>query len=148
MAGSTSKRRHSTKYDFTIKAKGTSTRILEISSDIVRIESTEKGVVTGKFYSGTHWDTVEATMMANGTATLAVKYMHMTNKGENIVGTGTATQEAPNRKGVAKVKGEGTTWTSAPRLSKINGARWVVEGEADIIKETVKIMGNFEAMNQ
>lgn len=148
MAGSTSKRRPSAKYDFAIKAKGTSTRIIEISNDIVRIESTEKGVVTGKFYSGTHWDTVEATIMSNGTAALTVKYMHLTNRGESIVGTGTATQEAPNRKGVAKVKGEGTTWTSAPRLSKINGARWVVEGEADIIKETVKIMGTFEAMNQ
>lgn len=148
MARTTSKKGSNAKHDFTIKAKGTSTRILEISNDIVRIESTDKGVVTGKFYSGTHWDTVEATMMANGTATLTVKYMHMTNKGESIVGTGTATQETPNRKGVAKVKGEGTTWTSAPRLSRINGARWVVEGEADIIKDTVNITGNFETMNQ
>jgi hypothetical protein len=51
-------------------------------------------------------------MLADGTATFTVRYMHMTNKGEAIIGT----QETPNQKGVVNVKGEGTAWTVAPRL--------------------------------
>jgi hypothetical protein len=51
MAKSTSKK-GSAKYDFVIKAKGTSTRILDASNDAFKIESTDKGVVSGKHYSG------------------------------------------------------------------------------------------------
>jgi hypothetical protein len=35
-------------------------------------------------------------------------------------------------------------WTSAPRLSHLNGGRWKVEGEVNTIKETVEVRGNFE----
>ncbi len=54
----------SAKYDVIIKAKATTTRIVDISNEIVRLESSDKGQITGKYYSGVHWDTVEATMLA------------------------------------------------------------------------------------
>jgi hypothetical protein len=143
MTKASSKKRSSVKYDVIIKAKATTTRIVDISNEIVRFESNDKGQVTGKHYSGVHWDTVESTMLADGSATLTIRYLHMTNKGESIMGTGTGTQMAPNKRGMAKVTGEGTMWTSSPRLSDLNGGRWSVEGEMNTIKETVEVKGNF-----
>jgi len=35
------------------------------------------------------WDTVEGTMLAGGAASLTIRYLHMTNKGESVMGTGT-----------------------------------------------------------
>jgi hypothetical protein len=138
------KKTSSTKYDVVIKAKATSTRIVDISNVIVRFESNDKGQVTGKYYLGVHWDTVEATMLADGSATLTIRYLHMTNKGESITGIGTGTQMAANQRGIARVTGEGTMWTSAPRLSDLNGGRWKVEGEVNTIKETVEVRGDFD----
>jgi len=135
------------KYDIVIKAKATTTKITDITNETLRLESNDKGQVRGKHYSGIHWDTVEATMLADGTASLTIRYLHMTNKGESIVGTGTGTQSAPNQRGLAKVTAEGTVWTSSSRLSYLNGGRWKVEGEVDTIKETVEIRGNFDAVN-
>lgn len=135
------------KYDIIIKAKATTTKIIDITNETLRLESNDKGQVRGKHYSGIHWDTVEATMLEDGTASLTIKYLHMTNKGESIVGTGTGTQSAPNQRGLAKVTAEGTMWTSASRLSYLNGGRWKVEGEVDTIKETVEVRGNFDAVN-
>jgi hypothetical protein len=43
--------------------------IVDITNEIVRLESNDKGQVTGKYYSGVHWDTVEATMLGDGSAT-------------------------------------------------------------------------------
>jgi hypothetical protein len=137
----------SAKYDIIIKAKATTTKIIDITNETVRMESNDKGQVTGKHYSGVHWDTVEATMLADGTASLTIRYLHMTNKGESVVGTGTGTQTAPNQRGIARVTGEGTMWTSAPRLSHLNGGRWKVEGEVNTIKETVEVSGNFDISN-
>jgi hypothetical protein len=111
------------------------------------LESNDKGQVRGKHYSGIHWDTVEGTMLRDGTESLTIRYLHVTNKGESIVGAGTGTQSTPNQRGLAKVTGEGTMWTSAPRLSYLNGGRWKVEGEVDTIKETVEIRGSFETVN-
>ena len=139
-----SKKTSSTKYDVIIKAKATSTRIVDISNVIVRFESNDKGQVTGKHYSGVHWDTVEATMLPDGSATLTIKYLHKTNKGESITGIGTGTQMAANQRGIARVTGEGTMWTSSPRLSHLNGGRWKVEGEVNTIKETVEVRGDFD----
>ena len=34
-------------------------------------------------------------------------------------------------------------WTSAHRLSYLNGGRWKVEGEVNTTKETVVVRGNF-----
>ena len=148
MAKASSKKRSSSKYDVIIKAKATSTRIVEISNEIVRFEGNKKGQVTGKHYSGVHWDTVESTMLADGSATLTIRYLHMTMNGEAITGIGTGTQMAPNRRGISQVTAEGTMWTSAPRLLHLNGGRWSVEGEVNTIKETVDVRGNFTYINK
>jgi hypothetical protein len=148
MARASSKKRSSAKYDVIIKAKATSTRIVEISNEIVRFEGNKKGQVTGKHYSGVHWDTVESTMLADGSATLTIRYLHMTMNGEAITGIGTGTQMAPNRRGISQVTAEGTMWTSAPRLLHLNGGRWSVEGEVNTIKETVDVRGNFTYINK
>jgi hypothetical protein len=141
---STKRSSSSAKYDIIINAKATTTKIIDITNETLRIESNDKGQVRGKHYSGVHWDTVEATMLADGSASLTIKYLHMTNKGESIVGTGTGTQSTPNQRGIARVTGEGTMWTSAARLSHLNGGRWKVEGEVNTIKETVAVRSNFE----
>jgi hypothetical protein len=44
----------------------------------VRVEINDKGQVSGKYYSGVHWDTVEATILGNGSATLTIRYLHLT----------------------------------------------------------------------
>jgi hypothetical protein len=124
-----SKKRPSTKDDVIIKAKATTTRIIDINNEIARLESNDKGQVTGKYYSGVHWDTVEATMLSDGSA------------------TETGTQSPPNKRGIAQVTGEGTMWTSASRLSQLNGGRWTVNGEVNTMKETVKVRGNFTILN-
>ncbi|MGH9979367.1 MAG: hypothetical protein ACRD8Z_26560 [Nitrososphaeraceae archaeon] len=142
MAKASSKKRSSGKYDVVIKAKATTTKIVDISNETFRFERNNKGQVTGKHYSGIHWDTIEATILADGGATLTIRYLHMTNKGA-IMGTGTGTEMAPNKRGIVKVTAEGTMWTSAPRLSHLNGGRWSVEGEVNTIKETVEVKGNF-----
>ena len=142
-----SKKRISTKYDIIMKAKATTTRIVDINNEIVRLETNDKGQVTGKHYSGVHWDTVEATMLADGSATLTIRYLHLTKNGESITGIGTGTRMAPNSRGIAKVTGEGTMWTSASRLSHLNGGRWTVSGEVNTIKETVEVRGNFNFSN-
>jgi hypothetical protein len=149
MAKTSSTKRSSSaaKYDIIIKAKATTTKIVDITNETLRIESNDKGQVSGKHYSGVHWDTVEGTMLADGSASLTIRYLHMTNKGESIVGTGTGTQSTPNQRGIAKVTAEGTMWTSAPRLSHLNGGRWKVEGEVNTIKETVDVRGKFETTN-
>jgi hypothetical protein len=143
-ASSTKRSSAAAKYDIIIRAKATTTKIIDITNETLRIESNDKGQVRGKHYSGVHWDTVEATMLADGTASLTIRYLHMTNKGESIGGMGTGTQSTPNQKGIARVTGEGTMWTSTPRLSHLNGGRWKVEGEVNTIKETVEVRGNFE----
>src|SRR5919106_1038026 len=138
MAKASSKRRTSTKYDVIIKAKATTTRIIDINNEVARLESSDKGQVTGKHYSGVHWDTVEAIMLADGGATLTIRYLHMTKNGESITGTGTGTRAAPNKRGIANVNAEGTMRTSAPRLSHLNGGKWTVNGEVNTLKETVE----------
>ena len=143
MANKNRKSTSSAKYDMVIKAKGTTTRILEVSETSVRIEGTEKGTVTGKYYSGYHWDTVEGTMQPDGTTALVVRYMHVTNKGDSIVGTGTGVQEPANSKGIARVRAEGRMWTPSQRLQNLNGASWSVEGEFDTIREAVLVRGKF-----
>jgi hypothetical protein len=147
MAKTSTKKRTSSKYDAVIKAKATTTGIVDINNEIVRFESNDKGQVIGKHYSGVHWDTVESTMLADGSATLTIRYLHITNKGESITGIGTGTQMAPNQRGIARVSGEGTMWTSSSRLSHLNGGRWKVEGEVNTIKETVEVRGYFNPSN-
>ena len=148
MAKTSSKKGSSAaKYDMVIKAKATTTKILDITNETVRLESNDKGRVTGRHYSGVHWDTVEGTILADGTGSLTIRYLHITNKGESVMGTGTGTEAAPNQMGIARVTAEGPIWTSAPRLSNLNGGRWKIEGEVNTIKETVEVRGNFEIAN-
>ena len=147
MVKTLSKKRSSAKYDVIVKAKATSTRIVDINNEIVRLETNGKGQVTGKYYSGVHWDTVESTILSVGSATLAIKYLHVTKNGESIAGTGTGTQLSPKKRGFAKVTAEGTMWTSAPKLSHLNGGRWTVNGEMNTIRETVEVRGNFTILN-
>jgi hypothetical protein len=80
MVKASSKKRSSSKYDVIVKAKATTTRIVDINNEIVRFECNDKGQVTGKHYSGVHWDTVESTMLADGSATMTIRYLHMTQK--------------------------------------------------------------------
>jgi|GEM_PF-2788644 hypothetical protein len=47
-----------------------------------------------KHYSGVHWDMVEATILADRSATLTSRYLHMTKNSESITGIGTGTQIA------------------------------------------------------
>jgi hypothetical protein len=138
------KKKAAGKYDLVIKAKGTSNRILEIGQGGIRMESTSKGAARGRLYNGIHWDTVEATMQPDGTAQFNVKYIQITNKGEMVTGTGIGTQQPTNSKGIAKFTGDGSMWTSSPRLSKLNGGRWTCEGEYDMGKETAEIRVKFE----
>jgi hypothetical protein len=83
-------------------------------------------------------------MLADGTASLTRRYLDITNKGESFMRTGT--QASPNQRGIARVTAEGMMWTSTPRLSNLNGGRWKVEGEVNMIKETVEVRGNFETV--
>jgi hypothetical protein len=82
-------------------------------------------------------------MLADGSATLTIRYLHITKNGESVTGIGTGTQMAPNKRGIAQVTGEGTMWTSYPRLSHLNSGKWAVNGEVNTIKETVEVRGSF-----
>jgi hypothetical protein len=117
------------KYDVIIKAKATTTKIIYITNETVRMASNDKGQVTGRHYSGALWDTVEGTVLADGTASLTIRYLHMTNKGESVMKTGTGTQAAPNQRGIARVTAEGKMWTSAPRLSNLMAANGKLKGK-------------------
>jgi hypothetical protein len=57
--------------------------------------------------------------------------MHMTNKGDMIVATGSGTGEPASHKGIVKIRGEGEMWTRSTRLTNLNGAKWTCEGESN-----------------
>ena len=82
-------------------------------------------------------------MLADGSATLTIRYLHMTKNGESITGIGTGTQTASNKRGIAQVTGEGTMWTSSSRLSHLNSGKWAISDEVNTIKETVEVRGSF-----
>jgi len=86
-------------------------------------------------------------MLSNGSATLTIRYLHITKNGESITGIGTGTQIPSNKRGIAQVTGEGTLWTSAPRLSHLNSGKWTVSGKINTIKETVEVRGNFTTLS-
>jgi hypothetical protein len=60
--------------------------------------------------------------------------MQITNKGDMIVATGSGIGEAPNSKGIVKIRGEGDMWTNSTRLANLNGAKLTCEGESNIRK--------------
>jgi hypothetical protein len=86
-------------------------------------------------------------MLEDGSTTLTIRFLHITNSGESVMGMGDGTQMIPNKRGIAKVTAEGTTLTAAPRLLHLNGCKWTVSGEANIQKETVEVRGNFRIAN-
>jgi hypothetical protein len=109
------------KQDLTIRAKTITLEIVEASEERVKIRSNCAGHVKGSLYSGSYNDTIEAIMMPDGTLALTVKYVHMTDGGEAVWGTGRGTRGIPNAKGIARLTAEGTMWTFVPRLSQLNG---------------------------
>jgi hypothetical protein len=132
------------KHDLTIRAKNITIEITEASEDKVKIKSNCAGQVDGSLYSGSYNDTVEATLMPNGTLGLIIKYIHMTHTGEAVWGTGTGSRGVPDAKGIAKLTGEGRMWTSAPRLSQLlNGKGWTVEGEYNIKDDSFEVIQQF-----
>jgi hypothetical protein len=137
------KRSSKARSDIVIKAKNTSFRILEIGQNGIRAELCSKGTITGK-YRGTHWDTVEMQMNQDGTSSWQVKFMQMTDKGEVLVGTGGGTGEAANKKGIAKLKGEGTHMTTSERLAGLTGDRWTCEVDNYVAADTAVVAVNFK----
>jgi hypothetical protein len=126
-----------------IKAKSTSSRILEVGPNGVKSELSNKGTITGK-YRGNHWDTVEIQMNPDGTSSWQVKFIQMTVKGEMLAGTGQGTGEAPNARGIAKLKGEGTVTTGAERLAELNGKKWTCEVDNNFVTGTALIRVSFQ----
>lgn len=128
------------KHDLTIRARNITLEIVEATEDKVKVKSNCAGEVNGNLYSGSYNDTIEAVMMPNGMFVLTIKYIHMTHTGEVVRGTGTGSREVPDANGIAKLTGEGTMWTSAPRLSYLNGKGWIVEGDYNIKEDSFEMI--------
>jgi hypothetical protein len=105
------------KQDLTTRAKNITLEIVEAYEERVKIKSNCAGHVKGSLYSGSYNDTVEAIMMPDGTLALIIRYLHITNRGEAVWGTGKGTRGIPDAEGIAKLNAEGTMWTFVPRLS-------------------------------
>jgi hypothetical protein len=128
-----SKKSSSTRHSLTIRSKVTLNRILEATSNSMKIEINEEGKITGR-YTGIQLDTIESTANPDGSSTWSGKFMHMTNKGDMIVATGSGTGEPANPKGFVKIRGEGEMWTQSARLANLNGAKWTCDGESNTRK--------------
>ncbi len=133
------------KHDLTISAKNITLEIVDVSENMVKIKSNCAGQVNGSLYSGIYNDTVEAIMRPDGTLALTIRYLHMTNRGEAIWGAGTGSRGVPDAKAVARLTAEGTMWTSAPRLSHLNGKGWIIEGEYNIKEESFEVRQRFHS---
>jgi hypothetical protein len=130
--------------DMTIRAKNITLEIVEASEERVKIKSNCAGEVNGNVYSGSYNDTVEAIVMPDGTLSLTIiKYVQMTDRGEAVWGTGTGSRGVPDGKGIAKLTAKGTMWTSAPRLSQLNGKGWISEGEYNIKEDSFEVRQQF-----
>jgi len=99
----------------------------------LKIEINEEGKITGR-YVGTQLDTIQNTANPDGTSTWNGKFMHMTNKGDMIVATGSGTGEPASPRGIIKIRGEGEMWTQSTKLANLNGAKWTCEGESNMRK--------------
>src|SRR5919198_640168 len=119
------------RHSLTIRSKVTLNRILEATSNSVKMEINDEGRITGR-YTGTQLATIESTASPDGTSTWNGKFMQMTNKGEMIVATGSGTGEPASSKGIVKIRGAGQMWTQSTRLSNLNGAKWTCEGQSNI----------------
>ena len=119
------------RHSLTIRSKVALNRILDATSNSMKIEINEQGSITGR-YTGSQLDTIESTANPDGTSTWSGKFMHMTNKGDMIAATGSGTGEPANPKGIVKIRGEGKMWTQSARLANLNGAKWTCEGESNV----------------
>lgn len=126
-----------------IRAKATSSRILETGQGGIKIEFSNKGAMSGK-YRGIHWDTVESQMNVDGTSSWHVRFIQMTDKGDMLVGEGGGTGEAPNARGVVKMKGEGTVMTASQRLADLNGKGWVCEVDSNMAAGSAQVRVTFQ----
>jgi len=129
------KSKSSTRHSLTVRSKVTLSRILEATSNSVKIEINEEGSIAGR-YTGSQLDTIENTANPDGSSTWSGKFMHMTNKGDMVVATGSGTGEPASPKGIIKIRGEGEMWTQSTRLANLNGAKWTCEGESNTRKGT------------
>lgn len=125
-----------------IRAKVTSSRILETGQNGIKIEFSNKGTISGK-YRGIHWDTVESQMNIDGTSNWRVRFIQMADKGDMLVGEGGGTGEAPNSKGILKMKGEGTVMTASERLAELNGKRWTCEVDSNMATGSAQVRVTF-----
>ena len=123
------------RHSLTIRSKVVLNRILEVTSNSVRIEINEEGSITGR-YTGIQLDTIESTANPDGSSTWSGKFMHMTNKGDRIAAIGSGTGSPASPKGIVKIRGEGEMWTQSTRLAHLNGAKWTCEGESNTRKGT------------
>lgn len=129
--------------DILLKVNVTSSRILEIGQTGIKTEQTGKGTIAGR-YRGTHWDTLEMQMNPDGTSSWQVKFIQMTDKGDMLAGTGSGTGDAPNSRGIAKGRGEGTIMTQSQRLADLNGKKWTCEVESNLRTDKATVKVKFE----
>lgn len=82
--------------------------------------------VNGRLYSGGYYDTVEAAPMPGGGIT-PIKYLHLTDNGELLWGSGIGAREVPDDKNMARLNASGTAWTYAQTIAvgrqKMGGGR-------------------------
>ena len=123
------------RHSLTIRSKVTLNRILDATSNSMKIEINEQGSITGR-YTGTQLDTIENTANSDGSSTWTGKFMHMTNKGDLIIAIGSGIGEPASPKGIVKIKGEGEMWTQSTSLANLNGAKWTCEGESNTRRGT------------
>ena len=66
------------RHSLTVRSKVTLNRILEATSNSVKMEINDEGRITGR-YTGTQLATIESTASPDGTSTWNGKFMQMTN---------------------------------------------------------------------
>jgi hypothetical protein len=128
------------KESLTIRARNVTLEIVEASEGKIKIKSNCAGQVNGSLYSGSYNDTVEAVMNPDGTFAVTIRYLHMTQSGELVWGTGAGKRGAPGSNGMARLNAEGVMWTSSPRLSQLKGKRWIVEGDYNVKEESFEVI--------
>jgi hypothetical protein len=83
---------------------------------------------------------VEAVMNPDGTLAVIIRYLHMTQRGELVWGTGAGKRGVPGSNGMASLNAEGVMWTSSPRLSQLNSKRWIIEGDYNVKEDSFEVI--------
>src|SRR5438552_10278887 len=122
------------KGELMVEAKGkfVSSTIKEISPSGIRLEMNDQGHITGK-YNATHIETVSILQRTDGTSEWQTKGIETTPEGDFIAlwggGTGRATSPTTEH-----WEGQIQFMTQSQRLSWLNGAKALVEGDGDAVK--------------